>query len=306
MAKDKVAMPLANESLTEQQAIDITVYGNSKNRPQFESRERLPPDQDLGRYNGRLDERRKAKHLRRMILKTVKSHFVAALTAIVVAHSLPSTFALSQEKSVKPGINDSFLKPNPDEYVERFEIESREVFAQREEIIKACKIEKGMTLADIGAGTGLFTRMFAKEVGEEGKVLAVDIAENFLEHIKVTGRSLGLRNIEPILCTPESTKLPASAVDLAYICDTYHHFEFPQKTLASLHQALKPGGRVILIDFKRIKGESSEWTMNHVRAGQEVFEEEIIAAGFRKVHEHKDMLKENYFVEFVKAEGSSK
>ena len=246
-------------------------------------------------------KRLNARPLRRVILKTFKSHFVAALTGLVVAHFLPTSFALSQEKSVKPGINDSFLKPNPDEYVERFEIESREVFAQREEIIKACKIEKGMTLADIGAGTGLFTRMFAKEVGAEGKVFAVDIAENFLEHIKVTSRALGLRNIEPVLCTPDSTKLPPASVDLAYICDTYHHFEFPQKTLASLHQALKPDGRVILIDFKRIKGESSEWTMNHVRAGQEVFEEEIIAAGFRKVREHKDMLKENYFIEFEKA-----
>jgi len=250
--------------------------------------------------------RRNASPLRRMILETVKSHFVAALAGIVVANFLPNTFAFSQEKSVKPGINDSFVKPNPDEYVERFEIESREVFSQREEIVKACKIEKGMTLADIGAGTGLFTRMFANEVGAEGKVLAVDIAENFLEHIKVTSRSLGLRNIEPVLCTPDSTKLPPASVDIAYICDTYHHFEFPQKTLASLHQALKPGGRVILIDFKRVKGESSEWTMNHVRAGQEVFEEEIIAAGFRKVREHKAMLKENYFIEFEKTESVDK
>ncbi|MFN7877153.1 MAG: class I SAM-dependent methyltransferase [Pirellula sp.] len=235
-------------------------------------------------------------------MKTVKPHILAAFTGLAVAQSLFASAAFCQEKSVKPGINDSFLKPNPDEYVERFEIESREVFAQREEIVKACRIEKGMVLADIGAGTGLFTRLFAKEVGENGKVLAVDIAENFLEHIKITSRSLGLKNIEPVLCTPDSTNLPQSSIDLAYICDTYHHFEFPLKTLASLHQALKPNGRVILIDFKRIKGESSEWTMNHVRAGQEVFEEEIIAAGFRKVREHKDKLKENYFVEFEKTD----
>jgi SAM-dependent methyltransferase len=244
-----------------------------------------------------------------MILKIDSLASVPAWTVImglVASFPFASSSVFAQEKSVKPGINDSFLKPNPGEFVERFEIESREVFALREEIIKTCKIEKGMTLADIGAGTGLFSRMFAKEVGPEGKVLAVDIAENFLEHIKVTSRSLGLRNIEPILCTPDSTMLPADSIDLAYICDTYHHFEFPQKTLASLHQALKPNGRVILIDFKRIKGESSDWTMNHVRAGQEVFEEEIIAAGFRKVREHKELLKENYFVEFEKANPESK
>ncbi len=228
------------------------------------------------------------------------------IMGLVASFPIAPSCGLAQEKSVKPGINDSFLKPNPNEFVERFEIESREVFALREEIIKTCKIEKGMTLADIGAGTGLFSRLFAKEVGSEGKVFAVDIAENFLEHIKVTSRSLELRNIEPVLCTPDSTMLPANSIDLAYICDTYHHFEFPQKTLASLHQALKPNGRVILIDFKRIKGESSDWTMNHVRAGQEVFEEEIIAAGFRKVREHKELLKENYFVEFEKANQANK
>ena len=239
-------------------------------------------------------------------LKISRTKLLFAIAGLILASPFASFSAYAQEKSVKPGINDSFLKPNPDEFVERFEIESREVFAQREEILKACKIEKGITVADIGAGTGLFTRMFAKEVGPEGKVIAVDIAKNFLEHITITSRSLGLKNIEPLLCTPDSTMLPPASVDVAYICDTYHHFEFPQKTLESLRRALKPEGRVILIDFKRIKGESSDWTMNHVRAGQEVFEAEIVAAGFRKIREHKDLLKENYFVEFAKADKPDK
>ena len=66
---------------------------------------------------------------------------------------------------MRPGINDSFKDPNVKEFVERFEIESREVFAKRDEILKACGIKEGQTLADIGAGTGLFTRMFSKAVG---------------------------------------------------------------------------------------------------------------------------------------------
>lgn len=239
-------------------------------------------------------------------MKTVHSSFRLLLSISIGLLLWTPTYVLSQEKSVKPGINDSFLKPNPNDFIERFEIESREIFAQREEIVKACKVEKGMILADIGAGTGLFSRMFAKEVGPEGKVFAVDIAENFLEHIKLTSRSLGLRNIEPVLCSADSTMLEPESIDIAYICDTYHHFEFPQKTLASLYKALKPNGRVIVIDFKRIQGESSEWTMNHVRAGQEVFEAEITAAGFQKIHEHKGMLKENYFVEFEKAKETNK
>ncbi|MFN9972457.1 MAG: class I SAM-dependent methyltransferase, partial [Phycisphaerae bacterium] len=131
-----------------------------------------------------------------------------------------------------------------------------------------------------------------------GRVIAVDIAQKFLDHIEVTCRERSIRNVETLLCKDDSTELPPESVDVAYICDTYHHFEFPTKTMTSLRKAMKPGGRVIVVDFKRIEGESSEWTINHVRAGQEVFEKEIIEAGFKKVDEVKDVLKENYMVIF--------
>jgi ubiquinone/menaquinone biosynthesis C-methylase UbiE/intracellular sulfur oxidation DsrE/DsrF family protein len=205
---------------------------------------------------------------------------------------------MAQEKSVKPGINDSFRDPDPKQFTERFEIESREVFARREAILKAIKLKPTDVVADIGAGTGLFTRLFATNLGPEGRVIAVDIAQKFLEHIEVTCRERDIRNVETLLCKDDSTELPPESVDVAYICDTYHHFEFPIKTMTSLRKAMKPGGRVIVVDFERIEGESSEWTMNHVRAGQEVFEKEIIESGFKKVDEIKDLLKENYMVVF--------
>ena len=158
-----------------------------------------------------------------------------------------------------------------------------------------------MTVADIGAGTGLFTRLFAKEVGPSGKVFAVDIAPQFIEHIEKTCKAQDLKNVVGIVCKQDSTELPANSIDLAFICDTYHHFEFPFKTMASIHRAVRPGGQVVLVDFHRIKGKSSEWVLNHVRAGQEVFTKEILAAGFRQVREEK-FLKENYLVRFEKVE----
>ena len=88
-----------------------------------------------------------------------------------------SGFATAQESSVNPGINDSYKEPDAGEFTKRFETESREVFANREKIVAAAKVKPGMTVADVGAGTGLFTRLFAKAVGPEGKVYAVDIAE---------------------------------------------------------------------------------------------------------------------------------
>src|SRR6186713_581729 len=75
--------------------------------------------------------------------------------------------ARAQEKSVKPGINDAFKDPNVSEFVGKFEIESREVFTARDKVVAACGLKPGMVVADVGAGTGLYARLFAKAVGPD-------------------------------------------------------------------------------------------------------------------------------------------
>jgi arylformamidase len=222
--------------------------------------------------------------------------FVAASVTICLLAPLPTT---AQEKSVRPGINKPFENPDLKDFLKKFEGESREIAVSAKEIVAACKIRPGMMVADVGAGTGLFTRKFASEVGEKGKVYAVDIAPNFLRHIEKTCEDAKIKNVETVLCDQFSTKLPKNSVDLVFICDTYHHFEFPTRTLQSIHDALRPGGRVVLIDFHRIDGKSSAFVMGHVRAGQEVFVREIKSAGFKVVGEEK-FLKENYFVQLEK------
>jgi predicted methyltransferase len=206
-----------------------------------------------------------------------------------------------QEKSVNPGINKKFENPNVEEFVNTFEKNGREIYDFRKEIVEACKLKPGMAVADIGAGTGLLTRTFSPAVGDKGKVYAVDIAQNFLNHIKKTCDDKGIKNVSYVRCTATSVELPANSIDVAFICDTYHHFEFPFKTMATIHNALKPGGQVVLIDFHRIKGKSSDWVMGHVRAGQEVFTKEIEDSGFKQVEEKKFM-KESYFLRFEKVE----
>ena len=88
---------------------------------------------------------------------------IAALALILTTFGVAAPpGAIAQEKSVRPGINDSFKDPEVTEWVTRFEGESREVFEKRKEIVAACKLKPGMTVADVGAGTGLFTRLFAR------------------------------------------------------------------------------------------------------------------------------------------------
>jgi SAM-dependent methyltransferase len=214
-----------------------------------------------------------------------------------------SVAAQERGHSVKPGINERFLDPElkVDEWVERFETESREVFTAREEIVEALDLKEGMRVADVGAGTGLFTRLFSQRVGPRGWVFAVDISPRFAEHLAELADRIRGQNITPVLCAADSVLLPPESVDIVYICDTYHHFEYPAATLASIHRALRPGGRLAVIDFERIPGVSSEWTLDHVRAGKETFREEIEAAGFELDRElDLDGLVENYFLLFRK------
>ena len=232
----------------------------------------------------------------------MKHSVIASMLLSVVVMIAPLfPWAGAQEKSVRPGINKPFENPDVKDYLGKFEGESREIFTQRKEILAACKLKPGMLVADVGAGTGLFTRLFAKEVGPKGKIYAVDIAPKFLEHIEKTCKEADIKNVIGVVCTPDHVKLAPKSVDLIFICDTYHHFEFPSRTMTSIHEALRPGGQVVLIDFHRIQGKSREWVLNHVRAGQEVVTREIVSTGFKKIREEK-FLKENYLIRFEKVE----
>jgi uncharacterized protein (TIGR01244 family) len=207
------------------------------------------------------------------------------------------------ESSVRPGINEKFLDPelNPEEWLERFEIESREVFAARQHVLNACDIQAGYRVADIGAGTGLYTRLFSEATGPNGWVYAIDISARFLEHINQQASTLKQTNITSVLCPENSIGLPEGSIDLAFVCDTYHHFEYPQSTLASIHRALKENGILIIVDFDRIEGQSREWILEHLRAGKSVFRAEIEAAGFEFVEEMPiEGFQENYLLKFRK------
>ena len=225
---------------------------------------------------------------------------VLALVALAACKSSPPP---APPPSVKPGINKDFLDPalDPQKFVERFETESREISTERAAIASMVGLKPGQSMADIGAGTGLFTLPFAEAVGPKGRVYAVDIAPAFVERIEQLAAERGVRNVEGVVCAEDDTRLPKDSIDVAFVCDTYHHFEYPAQTLASIHRALRKGGELVVVEFHRIEGVSREWCMSHVRAGQEVFVSEILAAGFEQLAQDQlPGLKENYVVRFRK------
>ncbi len=198
-------------------------------------------------------------------------------------------------------INAKFMDPDldPEVWKNRWEVESREIYVARGEIVAAFGLKPGDEVADVGAGTGLFMKPFSEAVGDYGRVLAIDIAPGFVAELRRRAREEGLANVEARLCSIDSVDLPAGEVEFAFVCDTYHHFEYPEKTLASLMTALRPGGQLVVIDFERIEGVSRPWVLGHVRAGKEVFRAEIEKAGFRFLEERKiPGFQENYFLRF--------
>jgi ubiquinone/menaquinone biosynthesis C-methylase UbiE len=231
--------------------------------------------------------------------------FLLALTIASLCLVGHSTAEPQPEKgeSVRPGINDRFLDPDldVDRWVKVLEGESREIYVNRHKITEALRLEPGMAVADIGVGTGLFVELFAQKIGHTGQLYAVDIAPKFVEHIRDHAAAKGLAQVKAMLGREDSVTLPANSIEVAFVCNTYHHFEYPQSTLASIHRALRPGGALIIIEFERIPGKSEEWVLNHVRASKAVFTKETEAAGFRLVEEVPiSGLKENYFLRFIK------
>jgi ubiquinone/menaquinone biosynthesis C-methylase UbiE len=206
---------------------------------------------------------------------------------------------LGAEQSVAPGINRGYDNPNVTQWRGVFERDGREVWDRRDDIIRHLRLQPGQAIADVGAGTGFFTALMAREVGTTGIVYAVDIAQNFVDASVQRARDQGLRNVVGVVNDPRDVRLPENSVDLVFISDTYHHFEYPRSTLRSIHRALRPGGEMVVIDFKRIPGFSNPWVLNHVRAGESVVTAEITAAGFELV-ERLDFMQTQYYLRFRK------
>lgn len=204
----------------------------------------------------------------------------------------------SVEGSVHPGINDPYFRPNAlERYTRILEAESREIVQRRGEIVAAIGLKKGEDVGDIGAGTGLLSFEMAEAVGKRGRVYAVDIVPEFLERIRKRVEARGLSNVTVVLGEEKGTGLAAATLDVAFMCDTYHHLEYPAAYMRSVFETLRPGSRLVLVDMIRVEGESSPSVLKHVRTGKAGVIEEVERAGFRFESEI-DLLEENYYLYF--------
>src|ERR1043166_6543001 len=126
----------------------------------------------------------------------------------------------------------------------------RDATQQPEKVLDTLAIKPGSTVADIGAGTGYFSLRLAQRVGPQGRVLATDIQPQMLAMLSDKMRAANGTNVEPILCTPTDAKLPENTLDLALMVDVYHELGYPEETLGQIRRALKPEGRLVLIEYR--------------------------------------------------------
>lgn len=228
------------------------------------------------------------------IIETSRVDSTAGESEAVDATAAPA----ADEPSVHPGINDPYFRPDAlSRYTRILEADSREIVQRRSDIVDAMGLRAGMVVADIGAGTGLLTTEIAERVGERGKVYAVDIVPEFLEKIRRRVDAQGLRNVVVVLGEERATGLRPGSVDLAFMCDTYHHLEFPEAYMSSVLQSLRPGATLVLVDMKRVDGESSASVLKHVRAGKSTTISEVEQAGF-VLESETELLEENYYLRF--------
>jgi predicted methyltransferase len=131
-----------------------------------------------------------------------------------------------------------------------FDDPARAAWQKPRELVAALTLRPGMTVADLGAGTGYFSRYLSAAVGEHGSVFAVETEPNLVARLRERAEQEKTANVTPVLASFDDPRLPARALDLVLIVDTYHHLDARLGYLQRLRRVLKPGGRVAIVDWQ--------------------------------------------------------
>jgi ubiquinone/menaquinone biosynthesis C-methylase UbiE len=158
----------------------------------------------------------------------------------------------------------------------------REKEERTDKLLEALALKPGEVVADVGAGSGYYTFPMAKQVGPKGKVYAVDIQKEMLDLIRTRMKARKLDNVEPVLGTETDPKLPAGKIDTILLVDVYHEFAYPYEMTEAMVKALKPGGRIVFVEYrledpkvpiklvhkmtqKQVKKEMAPFPLEHVK-----------------------------------------
>jgi predicted methyltransferase len=190
------------------------------------------------------------------------------------------------------------LHQDPKAYIAMLDDPARDAYQKPHEVITALDLKPGEAIADIGAGSGYFTFRLARHVGDSGRVYAVDVSPDMIVHLNRRIRDLQVKNVVSILSAPDDPLLADASIDRFFICDTWHHIGDHPRYLTLLKKMLKPGGQVVMIEFK--KAETPVGPPMEMRIDRADLLKEMEANGFKLAAEHSLLLHQYFLVFSVK------
>ena len=176
-----------------------------------------------------------------------------------------------------------------DEWVTTLEGPQRVSTQKVDEVIARLKLKPGMMIADIGAGSGLFSRPLAKAVAPSGKVYAVDIQQDLLDYVAKRAKEEKITNIQPVLGEFNDPKIPSRNIDLAFINDVLHHIEHRAAYLKALGTYVKPGGRIVIIEMNKDDPNTPHKNQPELLVGRDEILKWMSDAGFKLAQEFPEM-----------------
>jgi ubiquinone/menaquinone biosynthesis C-methylase UbiE len=174
---------------------------------------------------------------------------------------------------------------------------NREANQKPAQLVQTMGIKPGMTVADVGTGIGYMLPYLSRRVGPEGRVLAEDIFDDFLAEAKQTALDQNLNNVTFIKGSETDPNLPAGQVDMALVLDAYHHFDYPEKMLAALYKALRPDGKLVVVEYyKRESAMPNGRALTHIRLDMPDLIKELEANHFHLLMEKEHVKNVQYIL----------
>ena len=207
-------------------------------------------------------------------------------TLLFLAFLQTATLAAQERYTVKSGdpngINKWYMGRQIAQVMSHFGIgwlerQEREQEENTTQLLKNLAVQPGMAIADIGAGSGYHSTLLSNMVGN-GKVYAVDVEPEMIAYLNERIKREGKKNIIPVLSTEKAVSLPANSMDMMLLVDVYHEFSFPYEMTRSMLEALKPGGKLVLVEFRAEDPNVPIKTIHKMSQQQAV--KELKAAGF--------------------------
>jgi ubiquinone/menaquinone biosynthesis C-methylase UbiE len=209
----------------------------------------------------------------------------AAMTANLTAQVAGPANSGYQTEQQRKGVANGLADP------------ARDAKQKPGELIRTMGVQPGMTVADVGTGIGYMLPFLSRRVAPGGRVIAEDIFDDFLASARQRVENQKLDNVTFVKGTETDPNLPEAAVDIVLALDVYHHFDYPEKMLAAIHKSLKPGGKLVVVEYyKRQEAMAGGRALTHIRLDMPDVIKEIEANHFHLIAEKEHIPDSQYLL----------